>query len=263
MELLLADRQANCKYFMTKYLLLDSMFIRLHYGIWRLEMKILLAEDDRSLRRAVTVILEKNNYTVEAVDNGLDAANYAEIENYDAIIMDIMMPKMDGIEALKRIRGNFNNVPVILLTAKTEIEDRVSGLDSGANDYLTKPFDSRELLARVRVLTRAKQQVDSKLRLGNMTLDTNSCELSTESGKTILLNKEFQLLEMFMKNPDQIFSAEQMLNSAWDFESESDVTTVWTYISYLRRKLESVKSDYVIESKRNLGYHLVEKKANS
>ena len=136
-------------------------------------MKLLLAEDELSLARAVSVILEKNNYSVDVVHNGLDALDYIENESYDAVILDIMMPKMDGITVLKKVRAKGNSVPVIMLTAKSEIDDKVTGLDSGANDYLTKPFATKELLARLRVLTRAAAvQTDSKMHYGNITLDS-------------------------------------------------------------------------------------------
>lgn len=223
-------------------------------------MRILLVEDDTSLSRAVSTILQKNNYTVDWVGNGLDAVEYVKAGIYDAVIMDIMMPKMDGVTALKHIRNDGNDVPVLLLTAKTEIEDKVTGLDMGANDYLTKPFDSRELLARLRVITRGTKQKDYELKLGNMTLNTNTCELSTMAGSYTLTNKEYQMLEMFMKNEGKIISAEQFMEHIWSMDSDSDITTVWTYISYIRRKLEALQADYSIATKRNIGYYLTKRK---
>lgn len=223
-------------------------------------MRILLVEDDTSLSRAVSTILQKNNYTVDWVGNGLDAVEYVKSGIYDAVVMDIMMPKMDGVTALKHIRNDGNDVPVLLLTAKTEIEDKVTGLDMGANDYLTKPFDSRELLARLRVITRGTRQKDYELKLGNMTLNTNTCELSTMAGSYTLTNKEYQMLEMFMKNEGKIISAEQFMEHIWSMDSDSDITTVWTYISYIRRKLEALQADYSIATKRNIGYYLTKRK---
>lgn len=223
-------------------------------------MRILLVEDDTSLSRAVSTILQKNNYTVDWVGNGLDAVEYVKAGIYDAVIMDIMMPKMDGVTALKHIRNDGNDVPVLLLTAKTEIEDKVTGLDMGANDYLTKPFDSRELLARLRVITRGTKQKDYELKLGNMTLNTNTCELSTMAGSYMLTNKEYQMLEMFMKNEGKIISAEKFMEHIWSMDSDSDITTVWTYISYIRRKLEALQADYSIATKRNIGYYLTRHK---
>jgi two-component system, OmpR family, response regulator ArlR len=150
-------------------------------------MRILLVEDDRSLSRAVSTILQKNNYTVDCVDNGQLALDYLEQDIYDMVIMDIMMPVMDGITALKNLRKRGNNIPVLMLTAKTEIDDKVEGLDNGANDYLTKPFDTRELLARIRVLTRSEKQQDNVITLGNISLNTTTCELSSPSGSFLLV----------------------------------------------------------------------------
>ncbi len=219
-------------------------------------MRILLVEDDRSLSRAVSTILQKNNYSVDCVNNGQLALDYLEQDIYDAVIMDIMMPVMDGITALKNLRKRGNNIPVLMLTAKTEIDDKVEGLDNGANDYLTKPFDTRELLARLRVLTRNERQHDSVMTLGNITLNTSTCELSSATDSFLLTNKEYQMMLMFMNNKDQVISAEHFMEKIWDIESDSDISTVWTYISYLRRKLEALKSDYSIATRRNMGYYL-------
>ena len=211
-------------------------------------MRILLVEDDRSLSRAVSTILQKNNYSVDCVNNGQLALDYLEQDIYDAVIMDIMMPVMDGITALKNLRKRGNNIPVLMLTAKTEIDDKVEGLDNGANDYLTKPFDTRELLARLRVLTRNERQHDSVMTLGNITLNTSTCELSSATDSFLLTNKEYQMMLMFMNNKDQV--------KIWDSDSDSDISTVWSYISYLRRKLEALGSEYSIATRRNMGYYL-------
>ena len=219
-------------------------------------MRILLVEDDRSLSRAVSTILQKNNYTIDCVDNGQLALDYLEQDIYDMVIMDIMMPVMDGITALKNLRKRGSNIPVLMLTAKTEIDDKVEGLDNGANDYLTKPFDTRELLARIRVLTRSEKQQDNVITLGNISLNTTTCELSSPSGSFLLTNKEYQMMLMFMNNKTQVISAEHFMEKIWDSESDSDISTVWTYISYLRRKLEVLKSDYSIATRRNMGYYL-------
>ena len=194
-------------------------------------MRILLVEDDRSLSRAVSTILQKNNYSVDCVENGQIALDYLEEDIYDAVIMDIMMPVMDGITALKNLRN-------------------------GANDYLTKPFDTRELLARIRVLTRSEKQQDNIITLGNISLNTTTCELSSPSGSFLLTNKEYQMMLMFMNNKTQVISAEHFMEKIWGSESDSDISTVWTYISYLRRKLEALKSDYSIATRRNMGYYL-------
>ncbi len=219
-------------------------------------MRILLVEDDKSLSRAIATILKKNNYSVDTVENGQEALDYLEVGIYDAVIMDIIMPVMNGITALKHLRALGNNVPVLMLTAKNEIEDKVEGLDMGANDYLTKPFDSRELMARLRVITRSEKQVDYLLRAENITLNTNTCELSSNKGMYVLSNKEFQIMEMFMQNQNQVISAEQFMQKIWDVNSESDLSTVWTYISYLRRKLEALEAQCSIETRRNMGYYL-------
>ena len=219
-------------------------------------MRILLVEDDRSLSRAVSTILQKNNYSVDCVNNGQLALDYLEQDIYDAVIMDIMMPVMDGITALKNLRKRGNNIPVLMLTAKTEIDDKVESLDNGANDYLTKPFDTRELLARLRVLTRNERQHDSVMTLGNITLNTTTCELSSSTGSFLLTNKEYQMMLMFMNNKDQVISAEHFMEKIWDSDSDSDISTVWSYISYLRRKLEALGSDYSIATRRNMGYYL-------
>ena len=178
-------------------------------------MRILLVEDDRSLSRAVSTILQKNNYSVDCVENGQMALDYLEKDIYDAVIMDIMMPVMDGITALKNLRKRGSNIPVLMLTAKTEIDDKVEGLDNGANDYLTKPFDTRELLARIRVLTRSEKQQDNVITLGNISLNTTTCELSSPSGSFLLTNKEYQMMLMFMNNKTQVISAEHFMEKIW------------------------------------------------
>ena len=161
-------------------------------------MRLLLAEDERSLSRALAVILERNNYTVDTVSNGEDALEYLQTGNYDGAILDIMMPRMDGITVLKKMRAIGSRIPVIMLTAKAEVDDKVLGLDSGANDYLTKPFDSKELLARLRAMTRNQSTADSRLQFGNIELDRATFELSSPSGSFRLANKEFQMMQMLM-----------------------------------------------------------------
>ena len=193
-------------------------------------MRILLVEDDRSLSRAVSTILQKNNYSVDCVENGQIALDYLEEDIYDAVIMDIMMPVMDGITALKNLRKRGSNIPVLMLTAKTEIDDKVEGLDNGANDYLTKPFDTRELLARIRVLTRSEKQQDNIITLGNISLNTTTCELSSPSGSFLLTNKEYQMMLMFMNNKPRLFRQNILWRKIWGSESDSDISTVWTYI---------------------------------
>ena len=204
-------------------------------------MRLLLAEDERSLSRAVTAILEKNNFSVDAVYDGADALAYLQAGNYDGAILDIMMPKLDGIEVLRRIRAAGSRVPVLLLTAKSEIDDKVLGLDSGANDYLTKPFNTKELLARIRAMTRSQTaQPSSELRFGNLTLDRATFELSSPTGSFRLANKEFQMLETLMANPQNLISTERLLEKIWGYDSEAEINVVWVYVSYLRKKLAAL-----------------------
>lgn len=222
-------------------------------------MRILLAEDERSLSRALTVLLEKSNYAVDAVYDGAEALDYLAGGNYDGVILDIMMPKLDGISVLQRLRASGNRVPVLLLTAKSEIDDKVLGLDAGANDYLTKPFSTRELLARIRAMMRSQSaQMDSCLHLGNVTLDQTSFTLSGPGGSFRLSGKEYQLMELLLCNPRQLISVERMLEKVWGFDSEAEPNVVWVYISYLRKKLTSVKADIQIRASRGLGYTLEE-----
>ena len=224
-------------------------------------MRLLLCEDERSLSRAIETILKRNNYSVDAVYNGKDALDYITVGNYDGIILDIMMPIMDGIQVLKEIRAKKISTPVLILTAKSEIDDKVKGLDSGANDYLTKPFDARELLARIRAMTReTDRQSDSKLRLGNIVLDCASYELSSPSGSYKLANKEFQMMEMLMKNPKRLISTELFMEKIWGYDTESEISVVWVYISYLRKKLLALDADIQIRAQRNSGYSLEEVK---
>lgn len=220
-------------------------------------MRLLLAEDETDLSNALTAVLRHNNYSVDAVDSGQDALDYLMTGNYDGAILDIMMPKMDGISVLKNIRAQGNSVPVILLTAKSEIDDRVNGLDSGADDYLTKPFSMKELLARIRAMTRRQSDTtDSILRFSNITLDRATCILSCGNENLRLPNKEYQMLEMLMTNPGQIISADQFMDRIWGYDSEAELNVVWVNISYLRKKLAVMHANVQIKAARGLGYSL-------
>lgn len=221
-------------------------------------MRLLLAEDEQSLARAIIKILEKNNYTAEAVYNGADALEYLESGEYDAAILDIMMPEMDGITVLKRLRERGNMIPVIMLTAKAEVDDKVLGLDSGANDYLTKPFDTKELLARIRAMTRSQNMGDTKLVFGNITLDRATFELSSAAGSFRLANREFQMMEMLMQNPRHLISTKRFMEKIWGFDSDAEINVVWVYISYLRKKLGALQANIQIKVMRNAGYSLEE-----
>lgn len=224
-------------------------------------MRLLLAEDEQRLSRALVAILERNHYSVDAVFDGEAASEYLSAENYDGVILDIMMPKKDGITVLKELRSQGNQVPVLLLTAKSEIDDRVQGLDAGANDYLPKPFDSRELLARIRAMTRVNSvQASSVLEFGNITLNQTTFVLSSPTGSFRLANKEFQMLEMLMSNPHMLISSERFLEKIWGYDSDAEINVVWVYLSYLRKKLASLKSNVQIKATRNAGYSLEEKK---
>lgn len=223
-------------------------------------MRILLVEDDITLSKVIEALLKKNNYTVDTVFDGEEALqilNYDESKIYDVVIMDIMLPHRDGISVLSEIRRQGNEIPVLILSAKSEIDDKVLGLDSGANDYLTKPFDSKELLARLRALMRKNSaSSDSVIRVGNASLDCTSYKISTVAGSYELVGKEFQIMQLFMNNPGIVLSAETIMEKIWDMDSEATINTVWTYISYVRRKLEAIDANIRIVTKRNLGYVL-------
>ncbi|MBO4693508.1 MAG: response regulator transcription factor [Clostridia bacterium] len=219
-------------------------------------MRILLAEDEKALSKAIIKIFEKNNYSADAAYDGEEALMYLESGCYDAAVLDIMMPKMDGIAVLKKLRATGNQIPVLMLTAKSDIEDRVLGLDSGANDYLPKPFDTRELLARIRSITRIKTEADTKLTIGNITLDRATFELSSPAGSFRLANKEYQIMEYFMQNPHRVISTDMLMEKIWGWDNEAEINVVWVYISYLRKKLTALGADISIKSSRNAGYFL-------
>ncbi len=219
-------------------------------------MRILIAEDEIPLARAIVKIFEKNNFSADAVYNGEDALDYITTGIYDVAVLDIMMPKMDGITVLKKVRQQGMNIPILMLTAKSEVEDKVLGLDSGANDYLAKPFDSRELMARIRCITRSRDESDTRLSIGNITLDRASFELSSTQGSYRLANKEFQLMELFMLNPGRIIATERIMDRVWGYDSEAEINVVWVYISYLRKKLTALKANVQIKASRNAGYSL-------
>ena len=222
-------------------------------------MRLLFAEDEKSLSRAITAILKNNHYEVDAVYDGEEALAYLECGTYDGAILDIMMPKKDGLTVLKEIRRQGINTPVLMLTAKAEIDDRVLGLDSGANDYLTKPFAAPELLARIRAMTRTQMtQNTSSLSFGNLSLNQTSFELSSPSGSYQLTDKEFQLLELLMANPGQVISSDRLFEKIWGYESDADPSVIWVYISYLRKKLTALNASVRIRAIRNAGYRLEE-----
>lgn len=221
-------------------------------------MRLLLAEDEEELSNALTAILKHNNYSVDAVYNGNDALDYILMGNYDAVILDVMMPGMDGISVLKKVRSEKNQVPIIMLTAKSEIEDRVNGLDAGANDYLTKPFASKELLARIRAMTRnnIEQIADNILRFEDITLNRSTFVLEGPDSSVRLAAKEYQMLEMLMMNPGQVISADQFMEKIWGYESDAEQNVVWVYLSNLRKRMNTVHGHVQIKAARGLGYAL-------
>ena len=220
-------------------------------------MRLLYAEDEKSLARAVSTILTRNNYSVDTVQDGESALEYLETGNYDGVILDVMMPKKDGFEVLKTMRARGDRTPVLLLTARAEIDDRVSGLDLGANDYLTKPFDMKELLARIRAMTRViGVQPDSTLVCGNVRLDVSSHDLTGPEGSYKLAGKEYQMMEMLMRNPRTLISTETFMDRIWGYDSEAELNNVWVYISTLRKKLKAIGADIEIKAQRGVGYCL-------
>lgn len=222
-------------------------------------MRILLAEDEKEMSNALVAILKHNNYSIDAVYDGADALDYGLSGNYDVIILDIMMPKLNGLEVLAKLREKGIHTPILMLTAKSQIEDRIRGLDTGADDYLSKPFAMGELLARVRAMTRRKAEFTPNLiQLGNISLNKESYELSNQDASLRLSNKEFQMLEMLMNNPKRLISTEQFMDRIWGYDSEAEINVVWVYISYLRKKLESLGASVKLKAVRGVGYTLEE-----
>lgn len=220
-------------------------------------MRILLAEDERALSNALVTILKRNNYSVDAVYDGQTALDYSETNVYDAVILDVMMPKKDGIAVVRELRRRNNPVPVIMLTARSELDDKIAGLDGGADDYMTKPFEVKELLARLRAVTRRKgEKTENVLSFGNVRLNRSTYEMSVHENSVKLGHKEFQMLEMLMENPGNIISAERFMEKIWGYDSETEIGVVWVYLSFLRKKFSSVGADVQIKANRNIGYSL-------
>ena len=220
-------------------------------------MRLLLAEDERSLSRALVALLEKNSYSVDAASDGAEALELLAAGEYDAVILDLMMPKTDGMTVLRMLRARGSRVPVLVLTARSEVEDKVRGLDAGANDYLTKPFATAELLARLRAMTRSRAaQADGRLALGNITLDRATFELSGPGGSCRLANKEYQMMELLLYNPGQVIPTERFLERIWGYDTDVEVNVVWVCLSYLRKKLTALQANVRIRAMRNTGYSL-------
>lgn len=218
-------------------------------------MRLLIAEDELDLAEALTVFFEKNHFTVDVVHNGFDAYEYAVAGGYDAIILDIMMPKLDGIQVLERLRAEGVNIPVMMLTAKGQKDDRITGFNAGADDYLPKPFDPDELLSRVRaMLRRGETYRPTTLTCGDLTLDPASGLLTCGDQTLRLTGREFQVLELFMRSPRQVFSAERIMELVWGWDNEAEINVVWVNISNLRKKLRSIGSRVSLRANRGLGY---------
>ena len=224
-------------------------------------MKLLYAEDEESMSEAVVDILTYHKYVVDAVYDGQEALDFARAEQYDGIILDIMMPKLSGLEVLKQLRSEGCRTPVLLLTAKSEVEDRIDGLDAGADDYLPKPFVMGELLARIRAMLRRREEfTPDVLELGDIKLNMSNYELSGNGQSFVLPKLEYQLMEVLMLNQGIYLSSEDLLVKVWGYDTEAEIGTVWVYISYLRKRLQALNSKVKLTAKRNIGYTLVEEK---
>lgn len=222
-------------------------------------MRILIAEDEAELAKGLKFLLEKNKFTVDIVNNGAEALTYFQSRDYDVVILDIMMPKVNGLEVLRQIREAGSGVPVLMLTAKAEIEDRVAGLEAGADDYLPKPFASPEFIARVKALSRRNAgYTETCLSFGTLQLDCNRYEMSCGNRVVLLNNKEFQVMELFMRNPRFVFSTAHLMDKIWGQDSEADISVVWTYVGFLRKKLKELGADVEIRTARGAGYFLEE-----
>lgn len=221
-------------------------------------MKLLIAEDEKDLAEGLQVLFEKNQFLVDVVNNGEDALEMGLSGNYDAIILDIMMPKMNGIEVLEQLRKNGIKTPIMMLTAKTQKDDRIIGYDSGADDYMPKPFDVDELIARVRALLRRSGDYkdNNDITYEDLSFDSSSALLKCNGQEVRLNGKEFQLMELFIRNPGKVYSAEKLMERIWGWESESDVSVIWVHISNLRKKLKGLNSKVAISASRGLGYVL-------
>ena len=221
-------------------------------------MRVLLVEDEEGLSQALVDIFKKNRISIDAVLDGKEGLKYAESGIYDVLVLDIMLPGVDGITILKTLRENHNNVPVIFLTAKDDLTDKITGLDAGADDYLTKPFSSDELLARVRALSRRKGELkEDSVTFGDLTLNKKNCELQSQTGEAIKLSlKEYQILDLLFENPHQIITKEQLIEKIWGGDSNAEYNNVEVYISFIRKKIENLKVGIRIRTARGIGYSL-------
>lgn len=224
-------------------------------------MRVLIAEDEKEIAKGLKFLLEKQKFSVDIACDGEEAIDYFEGTQYDVVVLDIMMPRKNGLEVLKEIRAQKSEVPVLMLTAKAEIEDRVAGLEAGADDYLPKPFATAEFLARVKALSRRNAgYAGSTIDFGGTSLDCDRYELVCGEKKVALNNKEYQLAEMFFRNPRIVFSTEKIMDKIWGLDSEAELTVVWTYIGFVRKKLKGIGSKAEIKTVRGAGYLLEETK---
>ena len=222
-------------------------------------MRVLIAEDEFELAKGLKFLLEKNKFSVDVVHDGAAALECFGTGSYDVIVLDIMMPKVDGLKVLKTIRRTGSGVPILMLTAKGEVEDRVQGLEAGADDYLPKPFATREFLARVKALSRRNTAyAEAVLEFGDVRLDCNRYELSCGDVSVRLNNKEFQLMELFMRHPHFVFSTSHLMDKIWGQDSEADLNVVWTYVGFIRKRLKQVGGGVEIRTARGAGYSLEE-----
>ena len=222
-------------------------------------MQILFADDDRELCRAARTLLEHEGYAVETVYNGSDALEMAETGSFDGIILDWMMPEMSGISVLSELRRNGITTPCLMLTARAEVEDRVTGLDTGADDYLSKPFNTTELLARLRAIIRRHEvYAPETVRFGDLTLDKGTMDLHCREASVRLGNKAFRLMEMLMENPHRVFTVDQLINHVWGWDNETEMNLLWVTISQLRKKISELGTKVEINAVRGVGYSLEE-----
>ncbi len=220
-------------------------------------MRLLIAEDEVDLAEALTVFFEKNHFSVDAVHNGADAYEYAVTGAYDAVILDVMMPKLNGIQVLERLRAEGVKTPIMMLTAKGQKDDRITGFNAGADDYLPKPFDPDELLSRVRaILRRSEVYQPTVLTFGDLTLDPSTGVLTCGKKTTRLSGREFQVMELFLRSPRQVFSADRIMETVWGWDNDAEINVVWVNISNLRKKLKSIGSRVTLRANRGLGYAL-------
>ena len=222
-------------------------------------MRLLIAEDELDLAEALTVFFQKNHFSVDAVNDGADAYEYASSGEYDAIILDVMMPKMNGIDVLRRLRAEGIKTPIMMLTAKGMKDDRITGFNAGADDYLPKPFEPDELICRVRaMLRRSDNYRPSALEFGDVTLDPSTGLLACSGRSVRLSGREYQVMELFMRSPNVVFSADKIMERVWGWDSDAEINVIWVHISNLRKKLRSIGSKITIRAVRGLGYALEE-----